>query len=64
MNIKQFLGLSYYISELDAFLKELDQRHQRLSASQRAEKEKYQYIYQLRDEPSQATQPDTLWDTF
>jgi len=43
-NIKKFLNLEYYTSELDKFLSEFARKHSKLSASQRLEQEKYQRI--------------------
>jgi len=66
INIRAFLGLTYYTSELDQFLVEFDQQHPNLSPSQRKENEKYRHIFQLRDNPgsSQHEQTDKLWDNF
>lgn len=64
INIKEFLGLSYYTSELDQFLSDFDKNHPRLSASQRAEKEKYARLYRLRDNPKQPETDETFWDKF
>jgi hypothetical protein len=65
INLKEFLGLGYYTSELDEFLKNYDKNHPKFSASQRSEIEKYQRIYHLRDDP-QAADPKktTFWDKF
>lgn len=49
INIKTFLGLNYYTSELDEFLTQFNRQHKHLSRSQMQEKEKYARIYQLRD---------------
>jgi hypothetical protein len=62
--IRQFLNLTYYSSKLDLFLSAFDQSHPRLSASQRAEKEKYDRIYQLRDHKTKPQPKNTLWDKF
>ena len=62
--IKKFLNLTYYISEIDQFLMNFDKTHPRLSASQRAEKEKYARIYKLRDQPVQSTNTSTFLDNF
>ena len=61
--IKKFLNLTYYTSELDRFLFEYDQKHPKLSAAQRAEKEKYDRIYALRDKPSEV-RSEEFWDNF
>lgn len=64
INIKDFLGLAYYTSELDQFLASFDKEHPALSASQRKEKEKYQHIYQLRDNPERPESEESFWDKF
>lgn len=64
INIREFLGLNYYTSELDDFLAELAKSYPKLSPSQRKEIEKYKRIYALRDQPSPVEQTDTLWDKF
>jgi hypothetical protein len=43
-NIKKFLNLTYYTSELDEFLSEYSRKHPKLSASQREEMEKHHRI--------------------
>jgi AICAR transformylase/IMP cyclohydrolase PurH len=43
-NIKEFLHLDYYESELDKFLADFSKKHPKLSASQREEQMKYQRI--------------------
>lgn len=43
-NIKKFLNLTYYTSDLDKFLSEYSKKHPKLSDSQREEMEKYQRI--------------------
>jgi hypothetical protein len=65
INIKAWLGLSYFTSALDEFLANFDKSHLKLSASQRLEKEKYARIYQLRDQAKPATPPtSTIWEQF
>ncbi len=64
INIRKFLGLSYYTSSLDEFLSEFDKSHQKLSASQRKEIGKYERIYALRDNPDQIESQETIWDKF
>ena len=54
---------SHFVSEIDQFLAKFDQQHSE-SEAQRLEREKYQKIYQQRDEaitipPSKR---DILWD--
>lgn len=43
-NIKKFLNLEYYTSELDKFLSEYARKHPKPSFSQREEWKKYQRI--------------------
>jgi len=64
INIREFLGLSYYISGLDKFLAEFKKSHKKLSSSQRKEIEKYNRIYALRDQPAPPETKKTLWDKF
>jgi hypothetical protein len=63
--IKKFLNLEYYVSPLDAFLEKYVRQHPRLSASQRAEKDKYELLNKLRDTktPIEVHQ-NKLWDKF
>lgn len=62
--IKQFLNLTYYTSKLDLFLSAYDESHPHLSASQRAENEKYDRIFKLRDQPNVQDSKKNLWDNF
>lgn len=64
INIRSILGLDYYTSEIDQFLKNFDKTHPNLSASQRKEKEKFTRIYQLRDDPKAHEINDDFWDNF
>jgi hypothetical protein len=67
INIKDFLGLAYYTSELDQFLKYIDRQNPKLSElseSQRKEKEKYAHIFQLRDDPNQPEAAEKFWVNF
>ena len=64
MNIKDFLGLAYYTSELDQFLHHFDHQSPTLSASQHKEKEKYARIFQLRDQTNQPEPIEKFWDNF
>lgn len=64
INIRAFLGLSYYTSSLDQFLKEYNQAHPRLSASQRVEKEKFDKIAKMRDNPHYHAPKASFWDKF
>jgi hypothetical protein len=63
-NIREFLGLAYYTSNLDDFLAEFDKTHHKMSLSQRKEIEKYNRIYGLRDNPAQNEGKETFWDKF
>lgn len=62
--IKTILGLDFYISELDQFLAELEKTYPKLSASQRAEKEKYARIYYLRDHAERKEVKKNMWEEF
>ena len=64
INIREFLGLEYYISEIDQFLAELDQLYPKPSASQRAEMKKYARIIELRDNPTSQSLRASTWDKF
>lgn len=65
LNIKDFLGLSYYTSHLDEFLAYFNTTHTKLSASQRKEIDKYRRIYHLRDKAQQPSTPKKdLWEQF
>lgn len=64
INIREFLGLGYYESELDQFLKHYDKTHPKLSASQRAEVEKYKRVYRLRDDSNQPEPKISFWKYF
>jgi len=63
LDIKAFLGLTYYTSELDRFLNNFDTAH-RLSASQRQEQQKYARIFHLRDKAQHADTKETFWENF
>lgn len=62
--LKEFLGLLYYTSELDQFLAHLDKEYPKPSASQRAESEKYDRIFTLRDNPIPPEKKETFWESF
>lgn len=62
--LKEFLNLGYYVSQLDQFLAEYDRAHPKLSASQRAEKDKYDRIFKLRDDAKAQPAKTVLWDKF
>lgn len=64
INIKEFLGLGYYTSKLDEFLAHFYQTHQKMSASQRAEMEKYNRIYKLRDTVTKDNKQKSFWSLF
>lgn len=63
-NLREFLGLTYFVSALDQFLKAFNLKKKTLSASQRKEVEKYNRIYQLRDNPKASESKETFWDKF
>lgn len=63
----KLFNLSYYVSELDQFLKARIRKHPQLSASQLAEQQKYARIFKLRDDSHQpAMQKNTkkIWENF
>ncbi len=64
INIKEFLGLTYYTSKLDEFLAEYDRNHPQRSASQHREITKYARIDTLRDDPhaQDREQKESCWD--
>jgi hypothetical protein len=64
INIKKWLGLTFYISQLDQFLTGFDKNHQKLSPSQKKEKEKYARIHDLRDHPTPVKTTHHFWDAF
>lgn len=49
-----------FVSEIDKKMAEFDATHAK-SASQKAEIDKYQKIYQLRDVPTEQSLEDDLW---
>lgn len=68
INLRDFLGLSYYTSPLDLFLNNLRARRVTLSRSQQQEITKYQQVYTLRDSKRtlshEKTQSISIWDQF
>jgi hypothetical protein len=64
MSITTFLGLGYYTSPLDQFLKDFDQAHPDLSAAQKQELDKYKKIFKLRDDASDKKIPPDFWEKF
>lgn len=64
INIREFLGLGFYTSELDQFLEEYEKNHPKLTLSQRKEVEKYARIHQLRDNPTQSEKTTDIWEDF
>lgn len=63
-NLREFLGLAYYTSRLDQFLKAFNQKNPQLSASQQKEADKYKRICQLRDNTHPSEPKKTFWDKF
>ncbi len=63
INIRAFLGLEFYISELDQFLNNFDRNH-KLSAAQESERKKYARIHDLRDHAKPHQTKPGLWDKF
>ena len=64
INIKSLLGLDYYTSPLDIFLKAFDRSHPKLSHSQRAEMQKYARLNKMRNEKNYSEPKDSFWDKF
>jgi hypothetical protein len=64
MNLKAFLNLTFYTSELDQFLKKFDITHPNLSLSQNLEKAKHERIYALRDYATNIHSSDDIWDAL
>jgi hypothetical protein len=62
--LKHFLGLDYYVSDLDQFLSAYAKAHPQLSAAQAQEVDKYKRIYHARDEAQQKKPEPQLWDQF
>jgi hypothetical protein len=63
-NLKEFLGLNYFVSGIDRFLKDYDIHHNKLSHSQKLEKDKYARIYHLRDHAEKNDTKKTFWENF
>lgn len=63
-NLKEWLGLSYYTSKLDAFLAHFRRTHPNLTASQRTEVDKYKKIFAERDGIVTKKPKNTLWEKF
>lgn len=64
INIRAFLGLEYYTSGLDQFLMDYRKEHPRLSASQRKEKDKFERVKEMRDNPNYRGPYETFWEKF
>lgn len=64
INIREFLGLSYYSSNLDRFLSEFKKLNPKVSTSQHKEIEKYTRIFALRDHAATSETKKTLWAKF
>jgi len=64
INIKEFLGLTYYTSELDQFLSKIDKEMPNPSASQQAEIKKYERVFKLRDGQLEEPTNKRMWDKF
>jgi hypothetical protein len=65
INIKKFLNLEYYTSQLDQFLAHYRREHRNLSESQTKEQEKYRSIHKLRDQPeSECNKANKIWHKF
>ncbi|WP_144395551.1 CBU_0585 family protein [Pleionea sediminis] len=53
-----------YVSEMDKFLKEFDEKPESHSESRRAEEEKYKKIHDLRDNQYPERQKSKIWKDF
>lgn len=63
-NIREFLGLNFYESDLDLYLKNFDEETPQLSCSQSNEVNKYKRIFLLRDKAIPQEKKKTFWDKF
>lgn len=63
-NLKEFLGLNYFTSELDQFMMNYGKTHPKLSCSQQKEKDKYDKIFSMRDDSYQIKAKKIFWDKF
>lgn len=59
INIKKLFNLEFYTSALDLFLAKLRHKHPNLTASQRAEKDKYARLAKQRDSET-TPDPDVI----
>ena len=66
LNIKTWLGLVPYVSEIDQFLRQFRKTHPQLTDAQQKEKEKYSNISRLRDKSQTASgvKTETIWNNF
>jgi len=64
INIKEWLNLNKYTSELDQFLHDYDKTHPKLSNAQLREVEKYAKVFKLRDKASQNESNNSFWENF
>lgn len=62
--MKRWFKLKFYVSGLDRFLQMYRTQHPRLSASQRAEKEKYERLNEQRDNPTISVPKTSFWENF
>lgn len=62
--LKRWFNLDFYVSSLDRFLEAYRQKHPRMSASQRAEIEKYAALNKQRDDVNAPTTKTTFWKNF
>lgn len=63
-NLKEFLGLGYYVSSLDEFLTDYDKNHAELSKTQKAEVTKHARVSKFRDQPTPPGVDNAFWDKF
>jgi hypothetical protein len=69
MNLKNFFRKLFqrdlkknYVSDIDKFLWEFDEKHPDRSLSQQQEIKKYERVYRLRDNPKPEEEQTKLWE--
>lgn len=62
--LKKLLGLEQYVSTLDQFLIDFDQKNPRCSPYQLKEKTKHDRLFYLRDHAEELITPPSIWDKF
>lgn len=62
--LKKFLNINDYTSGIDQFLGKLERDKHHFSSSQRAEKEKYDRVFKLRDQSTATDTKPSMWEQF